>query len=198
MKKTYAKSSPNKKTGKSKKNKRLMQLIIPVLIIVAVAGIWFYKNASDNIKDNDLSDGISVIDDNPDFAFNVTKEIDLEKLKSYDLPILINFGSDDCIPCKQMAPALKQLNSELKGKAIILFVDVWKYNSLASGFPISTIPTQVLIDAEGKPYTSDYAEAKKLNYYTYKDTGEHAFTTHIGGLTKEQMLEMLYEMGMEE
>lgn len=54
---------------------------------------------------------------NPDFSLYVTEKIDLEKLKSYGLPIIIDFGADSCIPCKEMAPVLLELNAGLRGKA---------------------------------------------------------------------------------
>ena len=74
---------------------------------------------------------------------------------------MIDFGADSCIPCKEMAPVLKELNEELRGKVIIKFVDVWKYQSLAEGYPISVIPTQVFFDKDGKPYTPKDPEAHK-------------------------------------
>lgn len=110
---------------------------------------------------------------------------------------MIDFGADSCIPCKEMAPVLKELNSELQGKAIIKFVDVWKYQSLAEGYPISLIPTQIFIDAKGKPYIPKDPEAIGVNMYSNNDTKEHQFTTHEGGLTKEQLLNVLEEMGLE-
>ncbi|OLN32939.1 Thioredoxin [Desulfosporosinus metallidurans] len=39
---------------------------------------------------------------------------------------MIDFGADSCVPCKEMAPVLKKLNTEMQGKAIVKFVDVWK------------------------------------------------------------------------
>ena len=77
--------------------------------------------------------------------------IDLGALTSYGLPIIIDFGADTCIPCKEMAPVLKTLNAEMQGKAIIKFVDVWKNGNAADGFPIQVIPTQVLINSDGTP-----------------------------------------------
>lgn len=97
-----------------------------------------------------------------------------------------------------MAPVLKELNEELRGKAIIRFVDVWKYQNFAEGYPISVIPTQVIFDAKGNPYTPKDAKAIELNMYSSKDTNVHIFTTHQGGVTKEQLLAMLKEMGMKE
>lgn len=97
-----------------------------------------------------------------------------------------------------MAPVLEKLNRELKGKAIILFVDVWKNPSLSDGYPISLIPTQVLIDKDGNPYVPTEDNSKGMIMYETKDTNEHVYTTHEGGVTEEKLLMILKEMGMEE
>ena len=173
----------------SKFNKNTaIKLIIPVLLLCGVLIIWMAKNSS---KDTQL-----VSSDNPDFELHVTEEIDLEKLKSYGLPIIMDFGADSCIPCKEMAPVLKELNEELRGKAIVKFVDVWKYQELAQNYPISIIPTQIYIDAKGNPYTPKDADAMQMKLYSSKDTEEHVFTAHEGGMTKEQLINILKEMGM--
>lgn len=166
----------------------LVKIIIPVLIVCVVIGIWAVKN---NKKDTG-----AIVGDNSDFALHVTEKIDLEKLKSYGLPIVIDFGADSCIPCKEMAPVLKELNAELQGKAIVRFVDVWKYPKLADDYPVNLIPTQIFIDASGKPYKPKDPEAMQMAQYSSKDTGEHVFTAHEGGLTKEQLLSALKEMGL--
>ncbi len=176
-------------TVKSKKG-LAVKIIIPVLLICIVAGIWILKNR------NKGQDTVST--DMSDFGLHVTEKIDMEKLKSYGIPIIIDFGSDSCIPCKEMAPVLEELNSELKGKAIIRFVDVWKYPDLAEGYPVSVIPTQIFFDAEGRPYSPEDPETLQLKQYTLKTTGEHVFTAHEGGVTREQLLSALKEMGLEE
>ena len=86
----------------------------------------------------------SVITDHPDFELEA-KSIDLEKLRTYGLPIIIDFGADSCIPCKEMAPVLKKLNAEMRGSVIVKFVDVWKNGGAADGFPIQVIPTQLFL-----------------------------------------------------
>jgi len=174
-------------TTKSKKGLAI-KIIIPVLLVCAIAGIWAAKNSK---KDMDSVDVV-----NPDFVLHVTETIDLDKLKSYGLPIIIDFGADSCIPCKEMAPVLKKLNAELIGKAIIRFVDVWKYQQLAQGFPVELIPTQIFFDAEGKPFKPQSPEEMQMKLYSTRDTNEHVFTAHEGGMTKEQMLRALKEMGM--
>lgn len=183
-----------------------LKIVIPILLICIVAGIWFAKNhpkgvGSTDSQNPDLAleetEGIdSEGSENPDFALHVTEKIDLEKLKSYGLPIVIDFGADSCIPCKEMAPVLKELNEELKGKAIIKFVDVWKYQPLAEGYPISVIPTQFFFDASGKPYNPKDPQAMKMMLYALRETNEHVFTAHEGGMTKDQILSALKEMGL--
>ena len=168
--------------------KDVSRIIIPILIAVIIAMIWYIKNSDK---------ALIVPEDNPSFALHVTDSLDLDKLKSYGLPIIIDFGADSCIPCKEMAPILKELNVELRGKAIIKFVDVWKYQSLAQGYPITLIPTQIFFDKKGKPYSPLNPETMQMQLYNSKDTKEHALTAHEGGMNKEQLLAVLREMGME-
>ncbi|WP_017755311.1 thioredoxin family protein [Calidifontibacillus oryziterrae] len=179
---------PDTDTLKSKKNTAL-KIVLPVILICIVFGIWAMKN-----KENDMN---YVNIENTDFTLLVTEKIDLEKLKSYGFPIVIDFGADSCVPCKEMAPILKELNEELQGKAIIKFVDVWKYHELADDYPINVIPTQIFIDAKGKPYNPKNPEAIQMKLYSQRDTDEHVFTTHEGGMTKDQIMTALREMGLE-
>lgn len=162
-----------------------VRIIIPVLLLCAVFGIWTIKNNS-----NPGSTG------NPDYDLHVTGTIDLEKLKSYGVPIVIDFGADYCPPCREMAPVLKELNAELQGKAIIKYVDVQKYQELTANYPVKVIPTQILINAAGQPFKPGFSETMEYRFYSQKDTGEHIFTAHEGGMTKEQLLDVLQEMGM--
>jgi len=175
-----------------------VKILVPIIITVVIVGIWQVKNQTtesqlDNTQANQSAGAVNV---NPDFSLHVVEEINLERLKSYGLPIIIDFGADSCIPCKEMAPVLKELNEELQGKAIVRFVDVWKNPNLAQGYPLSVIPTQILIDAGGKPYTPKSPEALPLRMYSLQSTNEHVFTTHEGGITKDQLLAVLKEMGM--
>ena len=132
---------------------------------------------------------------NVDFLLTAS-EIDLEQLKSYGLPIIIDFGADECIPCKEMAPVLKKLNKEWQGKVIVKFVDVWKYPDAPADFPLQVIPTQFFFDAQGNPYVPSDPEGMQMIMYSLKDTQEHVYTAHQGGLTEQQVRAVFEEMGI--
>lgn len=170
--------------------KKLLKVIIPVCIIIVIAGIWVIKNY-------DKSSGKQTAKNEEDFYLEATA-IDLENLTSYGLPIIIDFGADSCIPCKEMAPVLKTMNAEMRGKAIIKFVDVWKNGDAARNFPVQVIPTQVFINADGTPYIPGEDIGIEFTMYSYKETEEHAYTVHQGGLTEEQMRLILADMGVTE
>lgn len=178
--------------GKTVNTKKILRIVIPVLVIVVVGVMWFAKN-SGGAADAGAADGA-----NPDFVLEVTEGLDIEALKSYGLPIIIDFGADSCIPCKEMAPVLQELNQDLRGEAIVKFVDVWKYPELAEGYPVRVIPTQILIDAEGNPYVPADPQASQMTMYGNQETQEHLFTAHEGGMTKEMILTALTEMGLEQ
>lgn len=65
------------------------------------------------------------------------------------LPRLVDLGADRCIPCKKMAPILKELSRTYRGVFDVEFVDVWKNPGSAREWGIRVIPTQIFIDATG-------------------------------------------------
>jgi thioredoxin 1 len=167
--------------------KLLLRILIPILIIAIAAGIYFYKNP------------ISGDDTSTDFGLDATEDFNLDKILSHDLPVIIDFGSDSCIPCQEMAPVLAELNKELRGKAVVKFVDVWKNQEAAQNLPLEVIPTQFFFMADGSPYVPADPEAAAQQgfiMYTMKTTGEHVYTVHQGGLDKETIMAVLKEMGM--
>lgn len=91
-----------------------------------------------------------------------------------NLPSLIDLGSARCIPCVTMAPILEELKEEYRGKATIKFIDVGKNRAAIQKYRVRVIPTQVFFDAEGKEVWR-----------------------HEGGMSKEEIVAKLKEMGVE-
>jgi len=63
---------------------------------------------------------------------------------------LVDLGATECIPCKMMAPILRDLAREYEGKAAVIFIDVWKNPAPARQTGIRVIPTQIFYDKQGK------------------------------------------------
>jgi thioredoxin 1 len=170
------------------------------VIILVIAGIFIFKslsskNTAPEINKGSVSDSSNTVSETIPLKIS---EVNLDKIKSYKMPFVIDFGSDQCIHCKQMAPVLETLNKEWQGKAIVQFVDVWKYTTAANNFPVSIIPTQVFYNADGTPYVPSESIQKSIEFTMYSDktTGKHIFTVHQGGITEAQMRQIFAEMGL--
>lgn len=168
-----------------------VKLIIVSTVIVAIFGIYVYKQQNEKNLNDYAAGG------NPDFALK-TETLDLERLKSYGLPILIDFGADSCVPCKEMAPILEKLNKKYQGKVIVKFVDVRKNPELTENFPVQLIPTQFFFKSDGSPLPQEANPPFDVIGYIDEETQEHAFTVHQGGLTEEQLEAAFKEMGFKQ
>ncbi|MBW2660268.1 MAG: thioredoxin family protein [Deltaproteobacteria bacterium] len=75
--------------------------------------------------------------------------------KSTEIPVknsvtLLDLGAHSCIPCKMMAPIIDKLQKEYKGKAAIIFIDVWENPAQGKKYGIRAIPTQIIYDKTGE------------------------------------------------
>ena len=100
-------------------------------------------------------------------------EDDLKKALTSGKPILVDFGANSCLPCRQMRPVLKEVRTEYSEKAKILIIDVYKNQNLAQEYKVLMLPTLVFFDSKGK----------------------EAFR-HVGILEKEKIITKLKEIGM--
>lgn len=181
------------------KNKTLgMRIAVISVIILIIAGIFIFKTVKEKDEATRNTSSQSQDGGSNSYPLKITKT-DLEKIKAYGIPTVIDFGSDDCIPCKEMAPVLETLNAEWQGKAAVQFMDVWKYTDGVENFPVSVIPTQVFFNADGTPYVPSDSILNSIEEFTmYSDntTGEHIFTVHQGGITEQEMRQVFAEMGV--
>jgi thioredoxin 1 len=99
-----------------------------------------------------------------------TEEDFAEALKS-GRPVLVDFGSNSCIPCRQLRPILQEIKKEQEGKLEVLVIDIYKHRSLAAQHHIQVMPTLVFFDSTGKevfrrqgfmPKTALMEELKKV------------------------------------
>ncbi len=104
---------------------------------------------------------------------NVFSE-DFDALPNKGIVTMIDLGAKTCIPCKMMVPILEKIEKDYKGKAAIIFIDVWKNRDQAGRFGIRSIPTQIFFDQQGKE--------------VYR---------HIGFMSEKAIVNQLKKMGVE-
>ena len=63
---------------------------------------------------------------------------------------LVDLGASSCIPCRMMAPIIEKIEKEYRGKAAIIFIDVWKDKESVKRFGIRAFPTQIFFDKDGE------------------------------------------------
>ena len=100
-------------------------------------------------------------------------EEDLKQALKSGKPVLIDFGANSCVPCRQLRPILKEISTEYSEKAKVVVIDVYKYQKLTQEYKILMLPTLVFFDSKGK----------------------EAFR-HVGPLEKEKIIAKLKEIGM--
>ena len=101
-------------------------------------------------------------------------EEDFKKALQGGKPVLVDFGANSCLPCRQLRPILKAVSEEYSGKAGVLVIDIYKYQDLAREYKVQVIPTLVFFDGKGKEVFRQ-----------------------IGVMEREQIIAKLKEIGME-
>jgi thioredoxin 1 len=86
----------------------------------------------------------------------------------------LDFGRGVCIPCKKMAPILKELSEEYKDRVIIKIIEIDQERELTEANKIRLIPTQIFFDAKNQEVLR-----------------------HEGFMDKEQIKQVLQKMGVQ-
>lgn len=60
---------------------------------------------------------------------------------SSDIPVLVDFWTEGCPPCRMIAPILDELADEFAGKLKIAKVDAGRHHQLAGDFAVRSVPT---------------------------------------------------------
>jgi thioredoxin 1 len=91
----------------------------------------------------------------------------LSVVRSSKVPVLVEFYADWCGPCKIVGPMVDELAKELKGKAVVIRINIDEDPKLAREHGVQGIPTFIA-------------------FKSGRETGRQ-----IGGIPKEQMRHLL-------
>jgi thioredoxin len=92
--------------------------------------------------------------------------------KNTGLPVVADFYSESCGPCRMMAPIFKKVAKEYEGRAVFVKVDTARNRQLQSTYRVNSIPTFIFF-ADGKR-KKDFAGAgeHQLKQYTREIVAE--------------------------
>jgi thioredoxin 1 len=74
---------------------------------------------------------------------------DAEVLQS-DKPVLVDFYTATCGPCRQLAPVIAELAEEYSGRVKIGKVDAWDAQGVATRYGVMNVPT-LIVFRNGQP-----------------------------------------------
>ena len=67
-----------------------------------------------------------------------------EKVLNSDIPVLVDFWTEWCCPCRMVVPIVEQLAQSLKGKVKVSKLNVDQNQDIAEKYSIQSIPSLVL------------------------------------------------------
>ena len=69
---------------------------------------------------------------------------------SSSTPVLVDFWSEGCGPCRMLNPVLEEIAAAQAGKAVIAKVNIGEFPELAARFGITAVPTLIFFK-NGQP-----------------------------------------------
>lgn len=72
-----------------------------------------------------------------------------EEVLQSEIPVLVDFYADWCVPCKMMAPIIKDLAEKYEGRVKVGKLNIEENPEMAGKYKIMTIPT-CLVVKDGK------------------------------------------------
>ena len=137
-------------------------VVIAVLIVVIAAVLIFKFAESDQAIEQQSVNSSS----------NIVAQVNEPVEEPH--PILVDLGSDKCIPCQMMEPVLEELRKEYEGKLDVVFINIRTDYEEAEKYSIRVIPTQIF----------------------YSPAGDELFR-HVGFFSKEDILKTWKELGFD-
>ncbi len=72
-----------------------------------------------------------------------TESFEHEVLES-EVPVIVDFWADWCVPCKMIAPIMDELATDFSGRLKVTSLDVDAHGEIAAKYDVVSIPTILL------------------------------------------------------
>jgi len=64
-----------------------------------------------------------------------------EEVLNSDIPVLVDFWAEWCMPCKMVSPIIDEISEEYEGKIKVCKLNIDEAGSIASEYKVMSIPT---------------------------------------------------------
>lgn len=137
------------------KNKTTLLQGLWLVALLAVLTLASCQNRKPQAADSARQENVKVVSELTaasfvDKVFDYTQPVDSVVKLAGKLPVIVDFYATWCGPCRRMAPELEAIARKYAGKIAVYKVDVDKEQDLAMAFEVQSIPTLLLINAEGR------------------------------------------------
>lgn len=123
--------------------KKILLIVGVVVFVVALIGVSVFLNSQNSGVELDKvanSGGQSEADK----VIQVTSENFESEVLNSEIPVLIDFYADWCVPCRILSSTLKEIANENENVKVVK-IDVDNENGLATDYQIMSMPTLVVI-----------------------------------------------------
>lgn len=190
-------------------NKTQVKKIISIILILVVVGILFgiytYKNKNNQstennriaseAQDNSKSNSSSNEGGNSNNSIETDEPIDYDGIVKEGKPLILIFGSEDCIACRQLKPVMEKLSDKYEGKIYIKYVDIVKHPDFYDNYRFQYIPSLIFFKNDGTPYIPSKEYVDEYNFEIAKDDSDNAkYTLHQGALPQEILENIIQEL----
>lgn len=187
------------------KIKKIISIILIIVVVGILFGIYTYKKTNNNSTETNKfasesqnnSEGTSSnkYGETSGKSIETDQPIDYESIFEEGKPLILVFGSEDCVACRQLKPILQKLSNKHEDEIYIKYVDIVKNPDSYDNYRFQFIPTLIFLKNDGTPYIPSKEYIDEYNFEISKDdSGNTKYTLHQGALPEEVLEEIIQDL----
>lgn len=152
------------------------------------------NDKSDDGKKDDQTKSIPTND------FYINDEAIFNKIMDEDKPVILMFGTSDCIFCKQMRPIVEKLSKEYKEDINIKYIDAYENPNIAYKYPIRGVPAFLYKNEDKSGYLPSaelvdlLQTVNGLTSYSAPNSDSHDITMTYGMMEEKTLVKIIEEL----
>lgn len=185
--------------------KKFISIVLILIVVCILFGIYAYKNknnqSTETNKSTSEAQNSSKNSSSKNNGGNSNNSIETDEPIDYDgivkegKSLILIFGSEDCVACRQLKPVMQKLSDKYEGKIYIKYVDIVKHPDFYDNYKFQYIPSLIFFKNDGTPYIPSKEYVDEYNFEIAKDdSGNAKYTLHQGALPQEILENIIQEL----